>query len=141
MTRCPRCPEEPLEFLGHRIGVNYRHGGEGAYIGTRPSKSSVQSICRKISEQTARRFETMELERMVERLNLMLFGWANYIVLGQVSPTYVAIDEHSKKRLRQWLCRKYKVRSKKYVRFSKERQYEFYSFTRLCTKTKSLLWA
>ena len=35
-TRCLRCPEEPMEFLGYRIGRNYRSKGKGAYIGTRP---------------------------------------------------------------------------------------------------------
>ena len=54
-TRCLRCPEEPLEFLGYRIGRNYRPKGKGAYIGTRPSQASVQGICRKISERTASR--------------------------------------------------------------------------------------
>ena len=140
-TRCLRCPEEPLEFLGYRIGVNYRHGGGGAYIDTRPSKSSVQSICRKISEQTVARFGSMEPERMVERLNRMLSGWSNYFRLGQVSPAYATIDAHTKKQLRQWLCRKGKVRSRKYVRFSDERLYEFYGLTRLPIKTKSLPWA
>ena len=28
-TRCLRCPEEPLEFLGYRIGWNYRPYGRG----------------------------------------------------------------------------------------------------------------
>ena len=28
-TRCLRCPEESLEFLGYRIGRNYRPKGEG----------------------------------------------------------------------------------------------------------------
>ena len=53
-TRCLRCPEEPINFLGHRIGRNYGLHGR-PYIGTRPSKASVQSICRRISEQTAAR--------------------------------------------------------------------------------------
>ena len=35
-TRCLRRPEEPLEFLGYRVGRNYRPSGKGAYIGTRP---------------------------------------------------------------------------------------------------------
>ena len=51
-TRCLRCPEEPLEFLGYRIGWNYRPTDGSRYIGTRPSRASVQSICRRISEQT-----------------------------------------------------------------------------------------
>lgn len=34
-TRCLRCPEEAFEFLGYRIGRNYRPHGKGSYIGTR----------------------------------------------------------------------------------------------------------
>ena len=51
-TRCCRVPEEPVEFLGYRIGRNYRRDTGRAYIGTRPSQASVQSICRRISELT-----------------------------------------------------------------------------------------
>ena len=41
----------------------------------------------------------------------LLTGWANYFILGQVSPTYAAIDRHATLRLRQWPGRKHKVRS------------------------------
>ena len=51
-TRCLQCPREPMAFLGYRFGWNYRRNGGDAYIGNRPSKASVQGICRKISEQT-----------------------------------------------------------------------------------------
>ena len=26
-TRCLRCPQEPIDFLGHRIGRNYANSG------------------------------------------------------------------------------------------------------------------
>ncbi len=55
-TRCLRSPEEPVEFLGYRIGRNYSRNGGRAYIGTRPSKASVHSICRKIGELTEARY-------------------------------------------------------------------------------------
>ena len=45
------------------------------------------------------------------------------------------------KRLRQWLCRKHKVRSEKYVRFSNERLWDIYGLIRLAPKTKGLSWA
>ena len=77
-TRCLRCPEEAFEFLGYRIGRNYRPHGQGAYIGTRPSKASVQSICRRISEMTSRRWSRLPSEARVERLNRVMTGWANY---------------------------------------------------------------
>ena len=42
-TGCLRCPDEELEFLGYRIGLNYRPNGKGAYIGMGPSKSSFKA--------------------------------------------------------------------------------------------------
>ena len=46
-----------------------------------------------------------------------MLGWAHYFQLGQVSPAYHALDRHAVKRLRQWLCRKHKVRAGKYLHF------------------------
>ncbi len=140
-TRCLRCPEAALEFLGYRIGMNYRYDGTGAYIGTRPSKSSIQLICRKVSEQTASRYGFLDDDEMVRRLNWMLSGWANYFHLGQVSPAYAAVDAHTRKRLRQWLCRKHKVKSGKYVRFSIAKLYDSYGLVHLASTTTSLPWA
>ena len=85
-TRCMRAPEEPLEFLGYRIGRNYRRDTGRAYIGTRPSRDSVVSVCRRISELTEARYGLLNPKTVVGRLNRVLYGWANYFQLGQVSP-------------------------------------------------------
>ncbi len=140
-TRCCRVPEEPMTFLGYRIGRNYRRDTGQAYIGTRPSPASVQSICRRVSELTTRRTGLLAPEVMVARLNRLLTGWANYFTLGQVSQAYSAIDHHATQRLRQWLCRKHKVRSGKEVRFPSERLWQEYGLTRLALRTASLPWA
>ena len=134
-TRCLRCPEESFEFLGYRIGRSYRPHGKGAYIGTQPSKASVQSICRKISEMTARRHGGKSMEEMVEGLNRTLSGWANYFSLGQVSPAYDAVNRHTGKRLRQWLGRKHQTRVGRYVRYSEERLSAGYGLLRLTRQT------
>ena len=140
-TRCVRCPEEPIVFLGYRIGLNHRPTGKGSYIGTRPDKASVQSICRKISAQTAPRFGLKDEDWMVDRLNRMVSGWANYFRLGQVSPAYRAVDAHAVKRLRQWLCRKHKVKSGKYVRFPNQRLWNDYGLKHLAPTSSRLPWA
>ena len=85
-TRCCRLPEESMTFLGYRIGRNHRPGTGAPYIGTRPSRASVRSICRRVSELTTRRDVRLPPEVVVERLNRLLTGWANYFTLGQVSP-------------------------------------------------------
>ena len=140
-TRCLQCPREPMAFLGYRFGWNYRRNGGDAYIGNRPSKASVQGICRKISEQTERRYGLQDPEWMVSKLNRMISGWAQYFQLGQVSPAYAAVDAHATKRLRQWLCRKHKVRNGKYVRFPDDRLWEHYGLTCLAPRTRGFPWA
>ena len=140
-TRCCRVPEESMTFLGYRIGRNYRRDTGRAYIGTRPSPASVQSICRRVSALTTPRDGLLPPSVVVERLNRLVAGWANYFALGQVSPAYAAIDRHVLRRLRQWLCRKHKVRSGKYVRFPDEQLRTEYGLTSLAVRTTSLPWA
>ena len=140
-TRSMRVPEESLEFLGYRIGRNYRPRTGQAYIGTRPSRSSVVSVCRRISELTHCRYGLLDSETVVRRLNWVITGWANYFQLGQVSPAYKIVDEHAIRRLRRWLCRKHKVRTGKYVRFPDERLWTDLGLTRLVPRTASFPWA
>ena len=140
-TRCLRCPDEAFEFLGYRIGRNYRVNGRGPYIGTRPCTASVQSICRKISALTEGKQGSLPAENVVARLNRTISGWGNYFRLGQVSPAYRAVDNHADRRLRQWLCRKHKVRAGKYVHFPSQRLYEKYGLHRLAPTTQGLPWA
>ena len=140
-TRCLSCPDEPMEFLGYRFGWNYRPNGGAAYVGNRPSKASIQGICRRISEQTERRSLLKEPAQVVTALNRNLSGWAQYFRLGQVTPAYAALDAHATRRLRQWLCRKHKVRGGKYVRFPNERLWDDYGLIRLAPTTKGLPWA
>ena len=83
-----------MTFLGYRIGGNYRRDTGRAYIGTRPSPASVQSVCRRVSELTTRRDGLLPPDDVVARLNRLLTGWANYFILGQVSPAYAAVDRH-----------------------------------------------
>jgi len=140
-TRCCRVPGESMTFLGYRIGRNYRPGTGAAYIGTRPSRESVRSICRRVSELTPRRDVRLPPRVVVDRLNRLLTGWAHYFTLGQVRPAYAAIDQHATRRLRQWLCRKHKVRAGKVVRFPADRLWSEYGLTHLAPRTASFPWA
>ena len=107
------------------------------FIGTLPSRGSVRSVCRKISALMEARYGLLPATEVVGRLNRVLLGWANYFCLGQASPAYAAIDAHASKRLRQWLCRRHKVKSGKYVRFPDERLCEDYGLARLKVRKRS----
>ena len=100
-TRSLRVPEEPLEFLGYRVGRNYRKDTGREYIGTRPSAGSVRSICHKISALSEARYELLPAPEVAEHLNRVLLGWANYFRLGQGEPGLPGVDAEARKRLRR----------------------------------------
>lgn len=140
-TRVCRLPEETFDFLGYTIGRCYSPRTGRAYLGTRPSKRAVQRVCRAISEQTHRRWETARAEDQVRRLNRLLVGWSNYFCLGPVSPAYAAVDRHARRRLRQWLCRKHKVQGRGTSRYSDQYLDRELGLTRLTVRTRSFPWA
>ncbi len=140
-TRCCRVPEETFDFLGYRIGRNFRRDTGRAYIGTRPSPASVRGICRGISELTEARHGLLDPRIVVGRLNRLMIGWSGYFILGQVSQAYATVDRHATRRLRQWLRRKHKVKSRGTVRFPAMRLHTEYGLTRLAPRTASFPWA
>ena len=71
----------------------------------------------------------------------MTLGWANYFNLGQVNPAYRAVDQHAARRLRQWYCRKHKVRMGRHVRLSNKWLWEQCGLTCLARMTRNLPWA
>ena len=63
----------------------------------------MQRLIRSIHEQTAYRTGLLDAEKLVERLNRKLQGWANYFKLGPVSKAYRIVDQFTTSRLRRWL--------------------------------------
>ena len=84
------------------------------------------------------RYGLLASETVVERLNRTIIGWANYFSLGHVSPAYSAVHRHAVRRFRQWLCRKHKVKSGKYVRFSEQRLHNDYGLVHLTRQNMGL---
>ncbi len=140
-TRVCVLPEDSFDFLGFTIGRCYSRQTGQAYLGTRPSKRSVQRICRILSAQTRPRWSLTDTETRVRILNRLLVGWATYFCLGPVSPAYAAVDSHARGRLRQWLCRKHKVRGRGTSRYPDEYLYQELGLIRLTLRTRSLPWA
>src|SRR6516162_3352288 len=68
-------------------------------------------------DQTGRDTVRLDPKTLVETLNRMLIGWANYFCLGAVSKAYSAVDMHARRRLRRWLCDKHNEPRPGYKRF------------------------
>lgn len=111
-THVCQVPEESFDFLGYTFGRWYSAKTGRAYLGTGPSKTKVLRLCRQISELTSCRWELLDEEEMVGRLNRVLHGWSRYFSRGSVSRAYRSVDRHARLRLRQWLCRKHKLSSR-----------------------------
>ena len=140
-TRVCHVPEEKFDFLGYTFGRCYSPKTGRAYLGTVPSKKRVQRICAGISELTRRSQTQRDAETLVADLNRRLIGWANYFCLGPVSKAYRAVERHTRRRLRQWLCAKHQRPGSGIGRYSDATLHEGLGLVRLTKRTASFPWA
>lgn len=123
-TRLARLPEERFDFLGYTVGRFYGKDGR-PYIGTAPSKRAVQRVCRRIHEETSRRWLTTSVEKRVAEINSILRGWCNYFDQGPVAAEYRKVRRYTERRFRRWLMMKHhKGRGSGYRQYSDAYLYE-----------------
>jgi RNA-directed DNA polymerase len=140
-TRVCKLPEEKFDFLGYTFGRCYSPKTGRAYLGSSPSKKRVQRICEAISQETGRNKTLLAQDTVIKTLNRMMVGWANYFCLGPVSKAYRAVERHARKRLRQWLCAKHKLRGQATKQFSITTLHQVLGLVELTTRTSSFPWA
>ncbi|HEX6508186.1 MAG TPA: group II intron reverse transcriptase/maturase [Chloroflexota bacterium] len=140
-TRVCRVPNETFDFLGYTFGRWYSPRTGRAYLGSRPSKSSLRRVVQKVRAETDRRGSLLDTDEVVQRLNWLLRGWAQYFCLGPVSKSYRALDRYTLRRLRRWLCHKHKVHSCGYTRFPATYFYGRLGLVQLQPLTKTRPWA
>jgi RNA-directed DNA polymerase len=140
-TRVCKLPGEKFDFLGYTFGRCYSPQTGRAYLGTVPSKKRVIRICEAISSETGRNKTLLDQQTVVGTLNRMMIGWANYFCLGPVSKAYRAVEQHARKRLRQWLCAKHKVSWPATKQFPETGLHDVLGLVRLTTRTRSFPWA
>ena len=136
-----RVPEEYFDFLGYTFGRFYSIKTGRAYLGTRPSRRSVQRMIEAISVATNLQTTWLDAATMVEQLNRKLTGWANYFCLGPVSKAYQVIDAHTTTRLRRWLCRKHKVGGARGNRYPAQYLHQTLGLVYLPERTQRFPWA
>lgn len=107
-TQICRLPEDRFAFLGYEIGRCYSPKNGRAFWGTRPTKRSIRSVTRSISELTRSNRALLDTDSVIHAINQKLTGWSNYFSLGPVSAAYRIVDAHATYRVRRWLCRKHK---------------------------------
>jgi RNA-directed DNA polymerase len=140
-TRVCKLPQEKFDFLGYTFGRCYSPQTGRPYLGTTPSKRRVQRLCEAISEATRRSHTQQQAEALVTKLNREIIGWANYFRLGPVSKAYRAVEQHTRRRLRQWLCAKHKVPGTGTAQYPDEALHEVFGLVRVSQRTASFPWA
>jgi RNA-directed DNA polymerase len=140
-TRVSKLPGEKFDFLGYTFGRCYSPKTGRAYLGTVPSKKRVIRICQAISSETGRNKTLLAQETVVETLNRMMLGWANYFCLGPVSKAYWAVEQHARRRLRRWLYAKHKLDWPATKHFPEADLHTVLGLIRLTERTRSFPWA
>jgi group II intron reverse transcriptase/maturase len=140
-TRLCQMPTDTFDFLGYTFGRFYSAKTGAAYFGSRPSKKSIKRVVQAVTEKTARNTTLIDAVDMVENLNALLRGWANYFCLGPVGNAYRAIDTHTKRRLRRWLCMKHKGHRTAWSRYPDRVLYERYGLFCMPHFTRGFPWA
>ena len=140
-THIRQANAERFDFLGYTFERCYSMKRGRVYLGTVPSKKRVQRICRDISDETGRDKVWQVSKTVVDRLNRMMIGWANYFCLGPVSKAYSAVDVHARWRLRRWLCDKHKEPRPAYKRSPEASLHSVYGLVQLPHRTANLPWA
>ena len=97
-----------LAFLGYEFRyVRDRHYMTGRkYLEWCPSGKSVKKVCRTVKEETMRRKLLSPVEKVVERLNLVLDGWGRYFKCGYPSRQFAKVNAYVRHRLYNFLNRK-----------------------------------
>jgi group II intron reverse transcriptase/maturase len=140
-THVCQVPHQTFDFLGYTFGRCYSAKTGRAHVGMRPSRKRLARVCEAISEMTGRDRTVLDAAAVVGELNRMLIGWSNYFCLGSVSKAYRAVDQHVRRRLRQWLCDKHRVRCAGALRFPDTWMNDALGLVNLPRRTASFPWA
>jgi RNA-directed DNA polymerase len=115
-TSLKKARQERFNFLGYSFGPHYHYRVNGQYLGTSPSKKSVQRLKAQVRDLLVPGNHDPWPE-VRDKLNRSLRGWSNYFCHGTRRPAFRGIDFYVLERVRAFLVRRHKVAGRGNHRF------------------------
>jgi RNA-directed DNA polymerase len=109
-----------FDFLGYTFGRMWFRKDGTWYTGASPSKTSVKRLKQKV-RVILRPSEIGAWPDVRDRLNALLRGWCTYYCYGTTQITYRAVERNVYNRVRRFLVRRHKVRSRGIGRFPSQK--------------------
>ena len=104
--------DEGFDFLGFTIRRMRKRGTSKHYVYTVPSRKSIQAVKDKVAARTYRATQDRDLAALIQSVNRLLAGWANYFRHGVSKAAFGKVDSHAWNRIMRWLRRKYQGRGR-----------------------------
>jgi RNA-directed DNA polymerase len=109
--------QERFTFLGYSFGPHWYKANGQWYLGTSPSKKSVQRLKTTVGNLLVPG-NNAPWQEVRDTLNRSLRGWSNYFCYGTRRSAFRSVDRYTYERVRDFLARRHKVAGRGTRRFS-----------------------
>ena len=122
-TKLREATTERFDFLGYTFGPYWDQRTGARYLGAGPSARSRQRLKAKVHGLTVPG-NVLPWPDVCDRLNTMLAGWQAYFGYGTLRRSYGDVNWYVANRVRHFLRRRHKIRSRGSRQFSTEHVFE-----------------
>jgi RNA-directed DNA polymerase len=132
-TRIVEAKEEGFNFLGFTMQVKKNPKTGKIFPLIVPSKKAISHIKKEIKEKMSRKNLALPEEVVIKKLNETVRGWSGYFYYGNCSKAFVHLKNYLEERVRMFLRRKHRDKSRGYKKYPNSYLYENLSLYRMPT--------
>jgi len=101
--------DEGFDFLGFNVRRMMKPGTRKRYVYTRPSGAAIAAVKQRVKTLTYRSTRRLPDVFLMERIGMVLRGWANYFRYAVAKTIFAAIDYYAWRRITNWLRKKHQI--------------------------------